>query len=92
MQYQVRRPFRWREKNLQREDTLIPKGNEEAFRANQLAISGFLVPVLESEFVDSLQAAGVKVGRVVKAEGKKATDNGDKEGSNVETNKRNTKR
>lgn len=61
MKFEVRRPFRWRQKELQRGDIITPRNSDEERRCTILAESRMLVPVVSDELLKNLASVGVSV-------------------------------
>jgi hypothetical protein len=59
MKYKVLRPLRWRQRDYERGETIIPKTDDEAQRCQLLVDSGFLAPTVSDELLRNLQSVGV---------------------------------
>lgn len=66
MEYIVRRPFRWQQKDMKKGETITSQNSDEARRLNILAGDKIVIPVVEEEFYHKLDAAGVRMGRIVR--------------------------
>lgn len=66
MNYTVRRQFHWRGKVLNKDDIITPETSDESRRLNTLAQEKMVMPKIDADFYDKLDAAGVKMGRVVR--------------------------
>jgi hypothetical protein len=69
MEYIARRNFRWRGQFLKKGDKITPATSDETRRLNTLAQEKIVMPEIDSDFYVKLDAAGVKMGRVVRKEG-----------------------
>lgn len=61
MKYEVRRPFRWRQKQLQRGDIITPRNSDEERRCSVLVESRMLAPIVGDELLKNLASVGVSV-------------------------------
>jgi len=67
VKYKVLRRLRWRGKNYERGEILIPKSQDEAYRCEILSETGTLAPIVSDALLKNLQSAGVRVGQRVQA-------------------------